>query len=160
MQQIWTNEVPRRLVDARTGLEVTAQALASDAQTTKRAKVKKRVVKKRVVKKQVVKTRTAKAVPQQRLSAMNAPAPRKPAQTAQKASHRYVQVGTFGVEENALRTARKLKATGLPVRLGKYTKSGKKYTIVLAGPFGSQSQMDLGLNTARKAGFKDAFLRK
>lgn len=99
-------------------------------------------------------------VTRQRLSAMNAPAPRKQAKAAKQASHRFVQVGTFGVEQNALRTARHLKATGLPVRLSKYSKGGKGYTIVLAGPFGTQSQLNAGLNTARKSGFRDAFLRK
>ncbi len=98
-----------------------------------------------------------RVVRQERLSAMNAPAPR---QQARAASHRFVQVGTFGVAQNATNTARRLQASGLPVRLSKYSKGGKTYTIVLAGPFGTQSQLNAGLNRARQAGFRDAFLRK
>ncbi|WP_224826405.1 SPOR domain-containing protein [Cognatishimia sp. MH4019] len=98
-----------------------------------------------------------RVVRKERLSAMNAPAPR---QQARAASHRFVQVGTFGVPQNATNTARRLQASGLPVRLSKYSKGGKNYTIVLAGPFGTQSQLNAGLNRARQAGFRDAFLRK
>lgn len=173
MARVWTNTVPRKSVNTTTrtrnvggcqGASALSNRYINSGQkaavrcgpqaeapvtyvtrqvvTTQRAKVQKQP--KRVVRKQ-------------HLSAMNAPAPR---QQARAASHRFVQVGTFGVPQNATQTARRLQSTGLPVRLSRYSKGGKTYTIVLAGPFGTQSQLNAGLNMARKAGFSDAFLRK
>lgn len=145
MELVWTNTVPRRLVKSYRTQDLAERAALEQPTTRQRAKAKKK---------------TVRVTSRQRLSAMNAPAPRKQAQTARKASHRFVQVGTFGVEQNALNTARRLQSSGLPVRLSKVSKGGKTYTIVLAGPFGTQSQLNVGLSTARKAGFKDSFLRK
>jgi cell division protein FtsN len=79
----------------------------------------------------------------------------KPAATA-----RYVQIGTFGVAANAQATAQRMARTGLPVRMGKLTRGGKSYNLVLAGPFATQAQTSSALNIARRAGFSDAFVRK
>lgn len=83
-----------------------------------------------------------------------------PVKTVTGSGHQYVQVGTFGVASNAQATAAKLKALGLPVRIAKYSKSGKTYRIVMAGPFASASTLQNGLRTSRNAGFSDAFTRK
>ncbi|MDQ2089997.1 SPOR domain-containing protein [Marimonas arenosa] len=71
---------------------------------------------------------------------------------------RYVQVGTFGIESNARKTAARLKAVGLPARLGTLKKGGKSYRVVLAGPF-APDQLNAALGKARRAGFSDAFVR-
>lgn len=72
---------------------------------------------------------------------------------------KYVQVGTFGVSSNATKTVSRLKRLGLPVRTQKVTRSGKSYTVVMAGPFSSRSALNSALSSARTAGFSDAFAR-
>lgn len=74
---------------------------------------------------------------------------------AAAASHRYVQVGSFGQPGNAQATAARMQAAGMPVRI---TSSGS-YQVVLLGPFRTEADMAHGLSTARRAGFADAFLR-
>ena len=76
------------------------------------------------------------------------------------ASHRFVQVGTYGVKGNASRAAQRLTAAGLPAKIGRATRGGKTYQVVLAGPFQDQSALRAALQGARSAGFRDAFLRK
>ena len=43
--------------------------------------------------------------------------------------------------------------------MGKYTKGGREYWIVMAGPF-TGDQIGGALGKARSAGFRDAFVRK
>jgi len=76
------------------------------------------------------------------------------------ASHRFVQVGTYGVKGNASRAAQRLAAAGLPAKIGRATRGGKTYQVVLAGPFQDQSALRAALQGARSASFRDAFLRK
>ena len=71
----------------------------------------------------------------------------------------YVQVGTFGVPDNARGAAARLSALGLPTAKGNLTKNGKALQIVYAGPFGSQAAAQDALSAARAAGFGDAFIR-
>ena len=161
MAQVWTDTVPRKAVKQSSRVRGTAACQGASQLSSRYINSGQRAAVRCGPQAEAPVTYvTRKAVPKQRLSAMNAPAQRKPAQAARAASHRYVQVGTFGVPQNATKTARRLQSTGLPVRLSKYSKGGKNYTIVLAGPFGTQSQLNSGLNTARKAGFRDAFLRR
>ncbi len=87
------------------------------------------------------------------------PASTKRASNAVSAGAKYVQVGTFGVSSNASKTAARLTRLGLPVRSQKITRSGKSYTVVMAGPFSSHSDVRSALSSARKAGFSDAFAR-
>lgn len=83
-----------------------------------------------------------------------------PRESAANPGHgRYVQVGTFGNPTNAQRTAARLQAMGLPVRMGKYTRGGRDYRIVMAGPL-AEDQVGSALAKARGAGFGDAFVRK
>ncbi|RFP91199.1 SPOR domain-containing protein [Rhodobacteraceae bacterium 63075] len=82
--------------------------------------------------------------------------PRKTA-TASGAK-RYVQVGMFGVPANAQRAAQRVQAAGLPARMGRLSRGGKTYKLVLAGPF-APNQLRAALGKARRAGFSDAFLR-
>jgi cell division protein FtsN len=157
MELVWTNTVPRKLVEKRTGRDVTRfnpnvtypyTDLATQQRTKAFAYMKKPVV--------ATKGTTTKTVkPRAVVSSKSAPAT-KPVVTSGK---KYVQVGTFGVPANAQRTAARLQGSGLPVRIGRYSKGGKQYQIVMAGPFGSAQQLNAALATARGAGFRDAFLR-
>jgi hypothetical protein len=67
----------------------------------------------------------------------------------------YVQVGSFGVAQNAQNARATLRGLGLPTARAE---SGG-LTIVLAGPFGSGADAQAALGAARGAGFGDAFIR-
>jgi hypothetical protein len=71
----------------------------------------------------------------------------------------YVQVGTFGVPDNAAGAKARLAALGLPTAKGKINQGGKALQIVYAGPFSSSTDAQSALNAARGAGFGDAFIR-
>ncbi|MCA0922253.1 SPOR domain-containing protein [Pseudooceanicola nanhaiensis] len=152
---IWTRDLPRRLIHRPTGRDVTAQYpglaypytsmeqqsraayLSTSGATVKAAPVTAQPVR-----------RTVQTQP---AAAAVATAP---------AAHRYVQVGTFGQPANASRSVARLQSLGLPVRTAGYTKGGRSYQIVLAGPFASQGQLTSALQSARRAGFSDAFTRR
>lgn len=76
------------------------------------------------------------------------------------AGARFVQVGSFGVAENATRAAARLQAMGYPVQVTRSAIRGKPVQIVRAGPFGSEGQAAAALSAARGAGFGDAILRR
>lgn len=143
---VWTNTTPRRLIDRRSGRDVTAKHpklyyphTSMEAQRVARLSTKGAVAPKRQT--------APKAAP--------VPARATP-KTAGKT--RFVQVGVFGQESNARAAATKLQRMGLPVRYGKMTRNGQALRAVLI-PVASQSDMNAALNAARRAGFKDAFVR-
>ncbi|MGJ8612049.1 MAG: SPOR domain-containing protein, partial [Octadecabacter sp.] len=84
----------------------------------------------------------------------------QPQRAEQISGHRYVQVGTFATRNEAQAIAQNLRARGLPMRVGVYDQQGREMRIVLAGPFGSDSQLQNALGTARGAGFSGAFTRR
>ncbi|PIE13172.1 MAG: hypothetical protein CSA70_06230 [Rhodobacterales bacterium] len=170
---VWTRTVPRKLYERHTGRVVnhlhpklvypyTSMEQQRAATLSAKGKVAGRPTKS--VKK-AVKTRQTQQVKKvvRKTTGSTATKPRVSTRTTSKATgkaaSRYVQVGTFGVPANARNSAARLKAAGLPVRTSTFTRKGKQYQIVLAGPF---KDTDLGsaLNRARKAGFRDAFVRK
>ncbi len=73
---------------------------------------------------------------------------------------RFVQVGSFGVPENAARAVQRLQALGLPVQVGRGAIKGKPVQVVKAGPFSAPGQAEAALRAARAAGFGDAILRR
>ncbi|SMO94702.1 Sporulation related domain-containing protein [Thalassovita litoralis] len=142
MDLVWTQTVPRRLIDRRTGQDVTrfypnVTYPYTDLATQQRDKAFKYA-------------KTGKISTKGQV---------QPVQAAKTAGKSYVQVGTFGVPANAQRSAARLQQAGLPVRMAQYSKGGKSYQIVMAGPFASPQQVNAALSTARRAGFRDAFAR-
>jgi cell division protein FtsN/outer membrane biosynthesis protein TonB len=173
MLLVWTNTTPRRLIDRASGEDVTAQhprlfypftdiatqnaylSAKDDLEVGVASDGRVRLVQKPDAQARVT-TRSAPAEP----VAKRAQPSRQAAATPRAAaSHRFVQVGTFGVPANAQRTAARLQSMGLPVRLSPMTRGGKSYQIVLAGPFATETQLRGALVTARRAGFADAFPR-
>jgi len=176
MLLVWTQTVPRRLVNKATGEDVTAKVpliypyLDIETQRHKLGVVKiverdgqvvKRVLRyrnaapihrdARPVKRAPVKAAPVKAAPV--YSSRSAPA----AQVSTKAG--YVQVGVFGSPANAQRAARQIASMGMPARIGKQTRGGKTYHSVQAGPIaGGSAQAALG--QLRRAGYRDAYLRR
>ncbi|MFN3823175.1 MAG: SPOR domain-containing protein [Pseudorhodobacter sp.] len=98
-----------------------------------------------------------RVVPHQKTRAMvatiNAP---RAAIVGQAAKFYSVQVGSFGVPENARATANRLAGMGLPVTVAK---GGKLQTVHL-GPFASPDAARQALSVAQRAGFGDAFIRQ
>ena len=162
---VWTQTVPRRLIDTRSGRDVTASTplvypyvdqktqsreLGSVSLVTKDGKVLKRVrrnARSTTVRAPVVSSRSAKPEAVKQIKS-----------TSEKAGQaQYIQVGTYGKQAYAQSTAKQIKRIGLPVRIGKYSRSGTNYQVVLAGPFGSNAAGALA--KVRAAGYQDAFLR-
>jgi cell division protein FtsN len=75
-------------------------------------------------------------------------------------THRYVQVATYGSSDDAQVVAQRLRAQGLPMRIGRYTRNGQTYRIVMAGPFNSANQLSRALGVVRGAGFSNATTRQ
>jgi cell division septation protein DedD len=75
------------------------------------------------------------------------------------AGARFVQVGSFGVPDNAARAAQRLRAMGMPVQISRSSIKGKPVQVVRAGPFASSAEAASALSAARGAGFGDALLR-
>lgn len=69
----------------------------------------------------------------------------------------YIQVGAFGRSTNAEVARQELRKTGLPVRTAMVRKGAETLELVLAGPFDDAAAARKALETARKAGFSDAF---
>ena len=165
---IWTQTVPRRLIDKTTGRDVTASVPLvypyTDTVTQQRelgavtlvqrdGQLQKRLVRNKA------KARTA-TVASRTVAAPVATPKAKAAQKAQPATKdRYVQVGTYGQPANAKAAAQRIVRAGLPARMGTLTRGGKSYQVVLAGPFTTSASLGQGLQKSRAAGFSDAFVR-
>ena len=87
-----------------------------------------------------------------------------PAPTTQRSAattaHRYVQVATYGSSDDAQIVAKRLRAQGLPMRIGRYDRGGQTYRIVMVGPFNSASALNSALSTVRSSGFPSATTRR
>lgn len=83
-----------------------------------------------------------------------------PRAVAGVAGARFVQVGSYGVPENAARAAQRLQSMGLPVQISRASIKGKPVQVVRAGPFASPEAAQSALSAARQAGFSDALLRR
>ncbi len=176
---VWTQTVPRRLVDNRTGADVTRdynylvypytdyakqkRDLAGGQHIVVRTGSGQRMI---VHKSQLaVSKRTGQTIlksgvnPTYSTKSVRAPAVASARVAPKAGGGRYVQVGTFGVEGNARKTAARLQQAGLPVRIGTVNRKGRALQIVMAGPFGDAGQAQSALSAARRAGFADAFLR-
>ncbi|NBR89914.1 MAG: SPOR domain-containing protein [Rhodobacteraceae bacterium] len=158
----WTRDVPHRLIDIRSGADVTAfnpdlvypfvDVASQNAAAAAQAQGKRVVV-----------------ISSKSSAPITASAPRisssapKPAQTnvAKAATGaRFVQVGSFGVASNAQATIAKLQGMGLPVSSGQITRGGKPLKLVMAGPFADDGSAAQALRAVHSAGYRDAFLRR
>jgi hypothetical protein len=161
MLLIWTQTVPRRLIDQRTGRDVTTSVPLVypyiDVITQSRELGKVEIVQRdgRTVKRVIpVKTAPRKPVYSSRSQQRaEAPAP-QPA-----AVGRFVQVGSFGDAENAQRAARQIANMGLPARIAKSTSGGRQLLVVQAGPLAASTAVQSAVARLRAAGYRDAFVR-
>lgn len=189
-QFMWTNTVPRVLIERDTGKPVTHlhpdllyPYTSYDQQQSARATISTRGTTPRDVsmlgrhQRDGLQTQRPTTSPRQvvagtsasasaaTVSTRSATAAATATATAPRApqqapSHRYVQVGVFADQGHAQREAQRIANSGLPIRLGKMTSSGTTYGVVISGPFATQSQVDAALNRVRGMGFSSASLRK
>ena len=151
---IWTAKVPHRLINQANGEDMTrklALVFPYTDSARQRRELGKVTIEHRdgqVIKR--VKRRVAKAKPTAADQAANLPV-----DTA-----RFVQVGAYAVPENAGRTALLLQENGLNVHFVLAGRYDQPLKLVLVGPFGSDQDARKALQTARKVGFHDAFVRK
>lgn len=180
MQLIWTNTVPRRLIDAKTGADmhhrypglmypntsydqqiIAGVSVSAGGQVSKAAPSVTRSANKT---RESIEAKPRKAEPatharsqtQPRATVSTRSATVKPAAAP---SHRYVQAGSFGDMANARKAAQRIANAGLPAKLGKRTRGGKVYGVVVTGPFATQGQVQAALSKVRNMGYGDAFLR-
>ena len=157
---IWTQTVPRRLVNTATGRDVTASTPLVypyvDVATQTRDLGTVSIVRREdgQLLKRILRNRAAATVRHPVVSSRSAPAvqPQPIAATAQ-----YVQVGTYNQQDSAQTVAKRIQRMGLPVRIGKYTRGGATYRMVIAGPFGSN--INGVLSKLRASGYHNASLR-
>lgn len=165
MDLIWTQTVPRRLIDRATGRDMTSfnpnlQYPYTDLATQVRAGVP---VTSGTAAGTTLSTRST-AKPQARQAAVEHVSTRAVPQAAQapkpqRVAGRFVQVGAFADQNNAAAAIRRLQAAGLPVSIQRTSSKGKPVQVILAGPFGNPGALSQGLGAARAAGFGDAFAR-
>lgn len=166
MEVMWTNTVPRRLIDRRTGRDVihkypglqppftsfedqraagvrvaTQGRVLSDPQTVRRGTT-------------VTRTAAAQSAGNTTVSTRSAP------EAVPSASHRYAQAGIFADPAQGKAAAQKIARTGLPARRGTLSRDGRELTLVLAGPFQTQTQLDRGVARLQGLGFSNVRLRK
>ena len=165
MLLIWTNTVPRRLINQKTGQDVTArlplvypytsvEQQRRDLGDVTFAKRNGQLVK-RIV-------RNKNAAPAKRKPVYSSRSAPKPVATApatpRAAGKTYVQIGVYGDSANAQRAAQRIARMGMGARIGKSPRGGKTYLSVQAGPFGASSA-PAALGKLRGAGYGDAYIR-
>ena len=69
----------------------------------------------------------------------------------------FIQVGIFGVENNAIKTRDQMAKLGLPINTFDFKIKEKTYWRVVAGPATTLENKDNMLNTIKSAGFTDAY---
>ena len=69
----------------------------------------------------------------------------------------FIQVGIFGVKNNADKTKNKMVELDLPVNVLNFEIKGKQYWRVVAGPANSSDVRSKMLQTIQTAGFRDAY---
>lgn len=167
MELMWTRTVPRRLIDRRTGADVihnfpgltpphtsfAAQRAAGVTVATRGAYVPDPVTKAEA-------RRGAAAAPRATVSTRSDPATKAnatPQTTGQKAH--YAQAGLFADAAQGRAAATRVAQAGLPARQGTLNRDGRRLTVVLAGPFGSEADARAGAARLRGMGFGNVRLR-
>ena len=165
MLLVWTQTVPRRLVDQRSGQDVTAKVPLIYPYTSieqQRAEVGEVTLVSRdgQVMKKVVRRQGSRApVYSSRSAPKAAPVVTERAQPVAVTGGRYVQIGTFSQQGNAQRAAQRIAEMGMGARIGTQHRGGQKLMTVQAGPFADDGSLQRAVARLRGAGYRDAFVR-
>lgn len=160
---VWTNTVPRRLIDRRTGRDVTVKYAYLVYPYTDYARQKAELSAQGVqVQSVTVSTGYKTATRSSKTPVATTPVvPRKSTKTAPKAVVKptYIRIGTFLDAAQKDRAVARLRSMGVPVKVGKVKVKGKPATVVVLGPFRSGTNLQSMLGRVRAAGFPAAKIR-
>lgn len=169
MDLVWTETMPRRLIDVTTGRDVTTvyatirypytsttRSSRSYATASAAGTVENRKQGRSHLGRDAASPRNMTAI-EDVSATVTAVTPVKPANKSQAVPQSFVQVATFGNPASALQTARRFAAAGIPAGTQAVRRKGKQYRVVLLGPFSDTRRLQAALNAARRAGFGDAF---
>jgi len=180
MGLVWTSTVPRRLINQADGKDVTASValvypftdferqqreLGQVTIVQRNGQTLKRVVRgvSSVVNPEPGQARVATVQRTPSYSSRSTPpnAPKASVQASvqpsvqargEVAARGYVQVGAFNDAAAAQRLARQVQRMGMPVRVGIHTANGQTTRLVIAGPFGGDSDINSAVTRLRGAG--------
>ncbi|MDZ7710413.1 MAG: SPOR domain-containing protein [Roseovarius sp.] len=168
MELMWTRTVPRRLIDRRTGADVIhkfpgLQPPHTSFEAQRAAGVT--VATRGVYVPDPVTTAEARhrsaAAPGATVSTRSDPATttaHAAPQPARQKAH-YAQAGLFADAAQGRAAAQRVAQAGLPARQGTLNRDGRRLTLVLAGPFGSEAAARSGAARLRGMGFGNVRLR-
>ncbi|PKQ13085.1 MAG: hypothetical protein CVT70_06495 [Alphaproteobacteria bacterium HGW-Alphaproteobacteria-1] len=178
MLVMWTNTVPQRLIDRRTGADVIhnfpglqppftsfeQQRAAGVRVATRGVYVPDPVTVRRSGTGEPRATAVARAAqsPDPQAVAQAPAAPRatiSTRSTPDATRPRYVQAGVYADPAQARAAAGRIAGAGLPARQGTLTRDGRDLTLVLAGPFASQAEAQRGAARLSGMGFANLRLR-
>ena len=74
-----------------------------------------------------------------------------------QSSKPFIQVGIFGIQNNANKTRNQMVELNLPINIFKFQIKGKSYWRVVAGPANTPDSKAKMLKTIKSAGFTDAY---
>ena len=183
---VWTQTVPRRLIDQRTGRDVTTvysyltypytdyaaqkRALRARAAQVQGATVRKAAapgVNSGHVHEGHASTRrprmSSKGLPTQSLRqerrAAGGGLVRSVVVQVPVAGGPVVEVGYYGERAAAEQTAAQLRKLGMPAQLASVNSGGRQLSLVLSGPFGSDAEANRAVSRLRAVGYSRAILR-
>lgn len=84
-------------------------------------------------------------------------APPTPKPQASSLTKPFIQIGIFSVEDNARRTAERMRSAGMIPTVKKHSASGKPFWRVIVGPASTASERRALLEAIREQGFEDAY---
>ena len=162
MLLIWTQTVPRRLINQSTGKDVTASTPLIYPYTTieqqRRELGEVQIVQRdgQIVKK-IVRNPSTKVVKRKPVYSSRS----KPAETASAVTGpaRYVQIGRYDDAGQAQRAARSVAQMGMAARIGKHRRGGERYHTVQAGPFTTTQALQKAMRRLQSAGYQIAVTR-
>lgn len=134
MNAIWTQTVPRELIQSNTVYAAPTVSSSNPRETTPR-----------------LRTTTSTRAP-------SASAPQGTRITANSA-HRFVRAADFATRAEAEAAGRRLASQGLTARIGHVQRGGQTSYTILAGPYETSAALAQGLAAARSAGFPSATTR-
>lgn len=172
MLLVWTNTLPRRLINQTTGRDVTAseplvypyidintqtQELGEVTIQRQNGKVVKRIVRHSAAqaRKPVYSSRSTPKAAAPKVKARVA----APVKKQSVAGKRFVQIGYFSTRAKADKAAQYLSGLGMRARIGTVQKGGTRYLAVQAGPFASSGDTARALTRLRGVGYTGAVAR-
>jgi cell division protein FtsN len=159
MSLVWTNTVPRRLVDASTGQPVGNLYPGLTASSAPRASFPPNADGVSVSSRSVA-PRTRSVIGEAPSAARQDVATAAVAPIRVASDHRHVLAATYASRAEADRAFARLAAAGLPMRLGQINRTSGMVYAVVAGPFASTDALVSGLRTTQAAGFAAATTRR